>query len=386
MNSKPLPRNATLDGVQILRFAAALAVVIHHAIEECLPLFGAAAPPVWLTLLGAAGVDVFFAISGFIMVHTGWAQFGAPGAGGRFLLRRALRVYPLYWLVTGAILLLHASGLAFRSIDANGWNLAASFSLLPLGNPVLGVAWTLVFEIYFYCVFALWIGLGNRRAAMAGIGISLLTVFAIARAIGGAAGVAPWSVLASPMPLEFAFGMAVALLWRVAPAAEPGVSAPDAPAAGMFTGRPARSWLLLPALAALALAAAMLPADGTAGLLPGARVWGWGLPAALALWAGLAIAPRRRPLGRALVALGDASYALYLSHPFVMIAAAVAVKRAGSGAGRPALAWAAVAVLAAASVALGWVVHRAVERRLARWLKPRATGLPPAPRASGRPA
>ena len=48
----------------------------------------------------AAGVDLFFVISGFIMVVSCWPEFGKPYAPRRFIVRRLVRIVPLYWLAT----------------------------------------------------------------------------------------------------------------------------------------------------------------------------------------------------------------------------------------------------------------------------------------------
>lgn len=89
-----------IGNIQILRGVAALAVVLFH-----LPTFGGrldlpGAPDAFLRNLlasGAAGVDLFFVISGFIMAHV-YAR--RPDGPGLFLLRRGLRIVPLYWMVT----------------------------------------------------------------------------------------------------------------------------------------------------------------------------------------------------------------------------------------------------------------------------------------------
>jgi peptidoglycan/LPS O-acetylase OafA/YrhL len=58
-------RGELLEGIQILRAVAALLVVFHHALEESLAAIAGPKSPDWLTTFGAAGVDIFFVISGF---------------------------------------------------------------------------------------------------------------------------------------------------------------------------------------------------------------------------------------------------------------------------------------------------------------------------------
>ncbi len=61
---------------------------------------------------GHAGVDFFFVLSGFIIMHAHTADIGKPERLYRYLWRRATRIYPIYWIVT----LIQASR-AFFSAD-----------------------------------------------------------------------------------------------------------------------------------------------------------------------------------------------------------------------------------------------------------------------------
>ncbi|MEM7566091.1 MAG: acyltransferase family protein, partial [Pseudomonadota bacterium] len=89
-------------GIHVLRGLAAFAVVVHHASYELAGL----GIPTWLpeAEAGAFGVDVFFVISGFVMVYASQGLFGRAAHAGPFLWRRIARVAPLYWLVTTAAL------------------------------------------------------------------------------------------------------------------------------------------------------------------------------------------------------------------------------------------------------------------------------------------
>ena len=68
-----------IDSIQILRFLAAFSVMMVH-----LPLFG----------FGAWGVDIFFVISGFIMMYV------TESNERNFLVKRIIRIVPLYWMLT----------------------------------------------------------------------------------------------------------------------------------------------------------------------------------------------------------------------------------------------------------------------------------------------
>ena len=144
-----------LVNIQALRALAALLVVIAHVggLSAALPFM-----PKMGGHFGIGGVDLFFVISGFIMVfitHDDWNP-------ARFLIARALRIYPLWWLCLAVVL----SGV-MHEIDP-AW-LASSFLLLPWISPsgelypAFVPGWTLIYEVYFYALFAITMMATNRR-------------------------------------------------------------------------------------------------------------------------------------------------------------------------------------------------------------------------------
>jgi exopolysaccharide production protein ExoZ len=85
--------------IQALRAVAALLVVLIHAFETWGERVDPAAPGLsWEN--GAAGVDIFFIISGFVMVISARRLIDQPGAWLIFLRHRIVRIVPLYWLLT----------------------------------------------------------------------------------------------------------------------------------------------------------------------------------------------------------------------------------------------------------------------------------------------
>src|SRR5579864_6491554 len=109
----------------------------------------------WLTTVGAAGVDLFFVVSGFIMFYT-TAEGGFSTAD--FLWRRVVRVVPLYWIILlsyGALILV----VPHRD-PVGGLNYAAAFAFLPTFNPAhmiyppVDQGWTLAYEAFFYVALA----------------------------------------------------------------------------------------------------------------------------------------------------------------------------------------------------------------------------------------
>lgn len=301
-----------LGGLQALRGVAALAVVVHHALEI-------ANGPAWLTRVGAAGVDVFFVISGFVMLYSSRGL-----TGGAFLLRRLARIVPLYWLTTLGFVALAASGAAFQSLDVNPRRVIGSL-LFFSPDPVLSVGWTLNYEMYFYLLFAAVIAVGLFRAAALVIPAVLLAAVIFAG-----------PKLGSPIVLEFGFGVILAAALRRG-----------------LSGR----WAVPAAVGAalLFVGTSLFWSDApTNGLGLEVRWLAWGAPAALAVYAAIWWKPR-------FSLLGDASYSIYLTHGLVMAALGKLL-----ASGRAPL-WPTVAGSVVVSVALGIAVYLAVERPLHRW-------------------
>ncbi len=147
----PLPK-AKLSGIEALRGLAAVAVVAYHASRHVDKAFGA---PGLAALLGPgqAGVDVFFTLSGFIILHVHGKDIGRPARLAHYLGRRFTRLFPLYWLALAATVVMGSA--ASRSLPEFGRLVFSVFLLPSHQEPLLGVAWTLQFEVLFYAAFAL---------------------------------------------------------------------------------------------------------------------------------------------------------------------------------------------------------------------------------------
>jgi peptidoglycan/LPS O-acetylase OafA/YrhL len=284
-------QRADISMVQALRAAACLLVVAYHTLQAGA---GEAAIRAWPN--GSAGVDLFFIISGYVMVVSTATLRRRPHPGRTFLRRRLRRIAPLYWLLTlGKLAVTTLAPAATPHTNPTAWNIVASLLFIPsrdaagLVRPPLPVGWTLNFEFFFYALFAL--TLAWRVPPLA------LTPVLAAAALAGFFRTAAWPaplMLANGMVLEFAAGMALATFPPRLP-----------PRAALW---------LLPAAAALLLA---VPLTGPWRFLT------WGVPAAGLLAAARALEPSLGPrLPRALLAIGDASYAIYLVHPFLVPAIA----------------------------------------------------------------
>jgi len=168
-----------LYNIQLLRFIASFMIVMTHII-----LFGNKKYELGLPVLFTVeevfkmGVDIFFVISGFIMVHT---TYNKKVNVKDFLYKRCIRIYPVYWLICLSLLPV----LTFKpewinagsAVPPSFWH---SWFLVPSeGAPLLMVAWTLEFEMFFYLIFALFLPLGTKKQI-----VLITSIFTITSIIG----------------------------------------------------------------------------------------------------------------------------------------------------------------------------------------------------------
>jgi len=298
---------------------------------------------------GDGGVDLFFVISGFIMVVISRGQFRMPGAVAAFLYRRVIRIYPLYWLyslVVFAVFLVAPSSV--RTMQSGQFDLIASFLLLPqFFTPVLGQGWTLAHEVYFYLVFALALLLPEKRLP------SFLLVWGLVVVAGYNLYLSHYALLRSatiemivdPFTIEFVMGGCVALAVR-------------------------RGWRHGDGICLVA-GCLLFPVSSLffdALDFESLRGFCFGLPALLILYGAVSLEARSScQFPRWLQALGDASYSIYLSHILVISA----VSRIW-GAVRLPGPWGnalAIVVMAAAALGYGLASYRLIERPLLRVLQ-----------------
>lgn len=199
--------------IQVLRGLAALYVVLYHQ------LGGTAAFP--LVRGGYVGVDVFFIVSGFII----YEATRSPSPAGAFYIKRLFRLLPPLWVAT--------IGAALIAVAAPSWpDVAKSVLLIPLtnsgppffGGGILGIAWTLSYELAFYSLFFLVLLIPGGHA-WRGLSVSVLIVALCAGLqVAGHGSVlldAHWppplpidggqilSLLANPLMIEFVVGIAL---------------------------------------------------------------------------------------------------------------------------------------------------------------------------------
>lgn len=290
-----------ITNLQLLRAIAAYAVVIYHiGDQESAAWFRS------LSHVGAAGVDIFFVLSGFIMVFT---TARVQPTSTEFLLKRIARIVPTYWLVTLATFALLLLGLRpIGNHQADVGYLVSSLLFFPVERgaagtiPLVAVGWTLNYEMFFYLLFAAVLALAKNRGVaytVVGVLLALVSVNLVVETTNPSLRLAT-----SPLLLEFAFGIVLARLW------------PGALRVSKLTLERVGVGLALAGGAALFVIGVLVPLP----VITGSWRFGWfGIPAAAVVAGVVSLeAAGRAVSSRRWLFQGEASYALYLVHPLVL--------------------------------------------------------------------
>jgi peptidoglycan/LPS O-acetylase OafA/YrhL len=163
-----------LKTFQAGRALAAIGVAAFHlSIMMGAPRYGGKEVFLEYTRLGNLRVGFFFLLSGFIILFAHVNDIGKPEKLPKFIFRRFVRLFPIYWLYTLFFVL---SLLLFGGTDASmpttfaDWITSLTLVRFTAAVPPLKVAWTLFHELAFYCIFALLIF--NRRIGMVAFGLA----------------------------------------------------------------------------------------------------------------------------------------------------------------------------------------------------------------------
>ncbi|MEZ5811689.1 MAG: acyltransferase [Rhizobiaceae bacterium] len=199
------PAPSTLYSVQYLRAFAAYIVVLYHVSAS----LGEQTAAARLFSVGAVGVDVFFVLSGFLMALI---VSQAREVDGHFLLRRLIRIAPLYYLLTSVLFFIAAVKPELLATDRLDFaRLAASFLFIPYPaadgsmTPILSLGWTLNYEMFFYCLIALATQFfGDRKLQVTVLAIIGLVTVGQIWDHG-----AYWRFYTDPILLEFAAGVII---------------------------------------------------------------------------------------------------------------------------------------------------------------------------------
>jgi exopolysaccharide production protein ExoZ len=336
-----------IRNLQALRGIAAGIVLLIHALPHDYGLDWFLYKFWWI---GPVGVDIFFVLSGFIVCYSASHFFRdgatAASASGAFLAKRAIRVFPVYWVA-----------LAFAWLIASHVDLAPNPTPLPEYSPIRYIllltihnnkvrpAWSLAYEVYFYLMLAMvmfWRPMDIYRIVAAWIVASAIAV-AVAACIPGFD--QNEYVFLSPMILEFAAGCAVSFIISK----------------GAFGG----GWQALLSGAILFLVGCWVNKQlGNWGY--GWRAVLFGPSAALVVYGLVDIEKRGVVLfPRWLERVGDASYSIYIWHyMLIMVMLSFAAKHHLP---ERMPGWSIVAAIIAVCVAWGFFSYYVIERPIQQW-------------------
>lgn len=327
-------------GLQVLRITAAFMVLFMHSMffasERLKPGFHIWGP-------GATGVDIFFVLSGFVMVYSSTKLFGTPGGWKTFAQRRIIRIMPMYWLATSVkvVAMLLTTGLILHA-RGNAPYILASYLFIPARDSagtvasLLGVGWTLYFEMFFYALFTA--ALFLRVNIYKFVGWILIPL-----GLGAFLYQPNWPAvcfyLNNTRVFEFFYGMLIARIC---------LSKKHLPAAVAFP-------LMVAGFAGL-----LAPWPQSHQLLGLAH----GVSAAAIIYGVASLEDRLTRIPRVVFYLADASYAIYLFHSLVAPAAPMLLLKLHLI--HP---WLSVAISVCLGLGVGALIHSLIEAPVTRWLQ-----------------
>jgi exopolysaccharide production protein ExoZ len=328
--------------IQYLRALAAMMVVWAHSVF----IIPSIAERLGSPYFGGSGVDLFFVVSGFIMVVT---TSRIEVSAQKFLLLRIIRIVPLYWLATLAWIAYKASQHSFQGLYPVA--IAKSLLFIPYSSPefprgawpILQNGWTLNYEMFFYALFSLSLA-APARVRLLALSVTLVLLVVIGKVFGPFAH-AVASTYSNPYLLEFVAGMILAQSWS---------------RGGLRDSLPQSLFLIVFGFYCLGSLSSRLTVLGGAFLV----VAGCLNPKVCAI--------QNRPL----LELGNASYSIYLTHQFVLEALAWSWTRVF-----PLVTWTSSVFFTSLALVLcalaGCLCYRFIERPLTSRLRKLVTGSAP---------
>jgi exopolysaccharide production protein ExoZ len=276
-----------LSSLQLLRAIAVMMVVCLHGYNILLKYNNISIPTFKLLEYGAYGVDIFFVLSGFIIFYIHSKDIGNNQKLGKFLYKRTVRIIPIYWILTVVFIVL-------TKFNHSLFSIFMSLFLIPeKSQPIIGVAWSLRHEMFFYLMFSLLIL--NKKVFLPlfyvwTIGIFFFSVVPVINIAN------PWlNVIFSSINLEFIFGCLIAYFH--------------------LNNKTDKSKLVIIGLILVALSMVIQVSGFSIN-----RVITWGIPTAILILGLVGLETKKDIIiPKFLVFLGDASYSIYLVHIIVIL-------------------------------------------------------------------
>lgn len=296
-NSQPI-----LYLLQAWRALAAFIVAYGHTTNEALTISKQMDRAYnYVPYPNAVGVDIFFVISGFVILYTAQKSMGRSGQFGPFMIKRLIRIAPVYWFYTFLLLAaLLIFPTALNTVQYDFWHMVKSLFFIPHERPIgdavrpfLSLGWSLNYEMYFYIIFGVLLFLPLDKL------VGVLSCFLISTVLIGLYLPEDWVMLNfwfDPYVLEFLSGVLIAYAFIK------GVRLP------------AWSYYALTGIGFSILIALFFPDQRSLESQFMRFIVGSFFVAAACLPQG--VLDKKVP--HIFTALGNSSYSLYLSHPFVI--------------------------------------------------------------------
>ena len=250
--------------------------------------------------IGGLGVDIFFVISGFIMCYSLKDQISSSESV-HFLKKRVFRVYPIYILILIPFLVQYLNQIE-TPVDPllimGNLLLLPSFSGASDYRMLVGPAWTLTYELFFYVMFAgAMLSSQSKSRAIQTVMAVIVLMVALVIILGLQGERLQWSnfqyIVGDTLLFNFVIGCACYLVWRKY-------------GRTFFSFWTALGVAFMLTIVSLGLSKFDLP-----------RILSLGLPAGLIVIVFLFAEFKNRNLVRPLLFLGSASYSIYLVHALI---------------------------------------------------------------------
>ena len=350
---------ARLESLQVARGIAASLVFVMHLMNMAAMYSGwdyyISTLAGWSQYVGHFGVDIFFVLSGFVIAVSASRAKASPGRNAvNFLIKRAARIYPLFWMTLLMSLLLPAIPGSDNSLDALAAKPESIFLLSPPAAHPL--AWTLVYEVQFYILASIFMLFGARTRAL----FLTWAVSQVVVVIAAKLGYLPRLPITDGLTLEFCFGVFIGLLMP-----------------NNIVKYPVTLILVSFVLVICSSSYFGTTAVATNTLI---RALLWGIPAGLIIMSLVTIEARGARFKKPLLDLGDESYSLYMWHLIILIASNQALHPILPERG-PTFAIAYVILATVLTLAISRMSYRLVERPVLRKvagleLRPRQFAVP----------
>jgi peptidoglycan/LPS O-acetylase OafA/YrhL len=358
-----------LNLLQVYRGIAAILVVMVHLSQmsekrlDQVAFFN-------LFQAGWSGVDYFFVLSGFIMVYVHRSAIGKKDQLKSFLVKRAVRIYPIYWIITLTVWCLFLIIPSFaNNHDLSLGHIIASLLLIPQKDPhfkdkfILEVGWTLTYEIYFYLLFSIAIWLKPKHSVPILSGWLLVTLLHYRKIVKFPQDFFLLETVFGNMNLELVLGCLAAYIVI------------------KYNNKIGKYRWILFGIANLGyVILVMLASWGNIGI---GRIPTFGVLAALLIIAATSIDLKDSPkIPDILIFLGEASYSIFLTHLPVISALTKIVQKANLGKYFDGLF--APALLAVFTVVFGCIFYSLIEKPLTVFLRKNIVEKMFHPKAEGR--